>query len=64
MINILNSLYVIRMVARTIHITEDQANWLDANAFNVSRLVRRIFGKIMSNEVPVEMFTKIKTKIY
>ena len=47
------------MVAKTIHITDAQAEWLEANSFNVSRLCRRIFKKIMNGEVPVEMFTKI-----
>ena len=50
------------MVATTIHITDEQAQWLEANSFNVSRLCRRIFKKIISGEVPVEMFTKIDTK--
>ena len=50
------------MVAKTIHITDAQAEWLEANSFNVSRLCRRIFKKIISGEVPVEMFTKINTK--
>ena len=47
MLNILNWLYVISMVAKTIHITEEQSKWLEANSFNVSSLVRKIFGKIM-----------------
>jgi hypothetical protein len=50
------------MVAKTIHITDEQEEWLEANSFNVSRLCRRIFAKIISGEVPVEMFTKINTK--
>ena len=62
LLNILKCLYVIRMVATTIHITEAQAEWLEANSFNVSRLCRRIFSKMISGEVPVEMFNKINTK--
>ena len=62
LLNILKCLLSVRMVATTIHITEAQAQWLEANSFNVSRLCRRIFGKIMNGEVPVEMFTKIDTK--
>ncbi len=62
MLNILNQLYVISMVAKTIHITEEQSNWLEANSFNVSSLVRKIFGKIISGEVPVEMFTGLESK--
>ena len=50
------------MVAKTIHITEAQAEWLEANSFNVSRLTRRIFAKIISGDVRVEMFTKINRK--
>jgi hypothetical protein len=50
------------MVAKTIHITEAQAEWLNDNSFNVSRLARRLFSKIMNGEIPVEMFTRIKTK--
>ena len=50
------------MVAKTIHITEEQSNWLEANSFNVSSLVRKIFGKIISGEVPVEMFTGLESK--
>ena len=50
------------MVAKTIHITESQAEWLDSRSYNVSRLARRIFAKIVSGELPVEMFTMIETK--
>ena len=50
------------MVATTIHITEAQAEWLNDNLFNTSRLCRRIFSKIMNGDIPVEMFTKTETK--
>jgi hypothetical protein len=59
-INILNSLYVIRMVARTIHITEAQAVWLDDNAYNTSKYVRKILTKIINKEIFVD--SKIATK--
>ena len=62
MINILNSLYVIRMVARTIHITEAQAVWLDDNAYNTSKYVRKILTKIINKEIFVD--SKNKTKSY
>jgi len=51
------------MVRKTIHITEAQADWLDDNAYNVSRLVRKIFNLVMTEERTAEMFSaKIKTK--
>ena len=50
------------MVAKTIHITEEQAQWLDANAFNVSRLARRIITKLMKDEEMLSAFIGIKTK--
>ena len=49
------------MVRKTIHITEAQADWLDDNAYNVSRLVRKIFNLVMTEERTAEMFSaKIK----
>jgi hypothetical protein len=62
-LNILKCLYVIRMVRKTIHVTEGQAEWLDNNAYNVSRLVRKVLDKIMNDENAREFFShKIKTK--
>ena len=51
-----------QMVAKTIHITEDQAEWLDDNAYNVSRLCRKVLSKIMNDEIAKEFFIKNKTK--
>jgi hypothetical protein len=50
------------MVAKTIHITEAQAEWLDDNAYNVSRLCRKVLSKIMNDDIAKEFFTKNKTK--
>jgi len=50
------------MVAKTIHITEAQAEWLDDNAYNVSRLCRKVLAKIMNDEIAKEFFIKNKTK--
>ena len=52
------------MVRKTIHITEAQAVWLDDNAYNVSRLVRKVLSKIMNDDIAKEFFTKNKTKAY
>ena len=54
----------ITMVRKTIHITEEQTAWLDDNAYNVSRLVRKVLSKIMNDEIAKEFFTKNKTKAY
>ena len=48
------------MVARTIHITEAQAVWLDDNAYNTSKYVRKILTKIINKEIFVD--SKIATK--
>ncbi len=50
------------MVAKTIHITEAQAEWLDDNAYNVSRLCRKVLDKIINDEIAKEFFTKNKTR--
>ena len=50
------------MVAKTIHITEAQSQWLDDNAYNVSRLVRKVLSKIMNDEIAKEFFTKNKSR--
>ena len=51
------------MVRKTIHITETQAEWLDDNAYNVSRLVRKVLDKIINDENARVFFShKIKTK--
>ena len=50
------------MVRKTIHITEAQAEWLDDNAYNVSRLVRKVLAKIMNDEIAKEFFTKTRSK--
>ena len=50
------------MVRKTIHITETQAEWLDDNAYNVSRLVRKVLAKIMNDEIAKEFFTKNRSK--
>ena len=50
------------MVAKTIHITEAQAEWLDENAYNVSRLCRKVLDKIINDEIAKEFFTKNKTR--
>jgi|TARA_R110000851_G_scaffold86593_1_gene188069 hypothetical protein len=52
------------MVRKTIHITEEQTAWLDDNAYNVSRLVRKVLSKIMNDDIAKEFFTKNKTKAY
>jgi hypothetical protein len=52
------------MVRKTIYITEEQTAWLDDNACNVSRLVRKVLSKIMNDEIAKEFFTKNKTKAY
>jgi hypothetical protein len=46
------------MVRKTIHITGAQSQWLDDNAYNVSRLVRKILSKIMNDEIAKEFFRK------
>ena len=49
------------MVAKTIHITEAQAEWLDDNAYNVSRLCRKVLDKIINDEIAKELtLPKIK----
>jgi hypothetical protein len=50
------------MVRKTIHITEEQIAWLDDNAYNVSRLVRKVLSKIMNDEIAKEFFTKNRSK--
>mgnify|MGYP006167300727 FL=1 len=52
----------ITMVRKTIHITETQAEWLDDNAYNVSRLVRKVLSKIMNDDIAKEFFTKTRSK--
>ena len=48
------------MVSITIHITEEQAKWLDERAYNTSKYVWKILNKIINGEVSVE--AGIKTK--
>ena len=51
------------MVRKTIHITQEQTEWLDDNAYNVSRLVRKVLDKIINDENARAFFShKIKTK--
>ena len=51
------------MVRKTIHITQEQTEWLDDNAYNVSRLVRKVSDKIINDENARAFFShKIKTK--
>ena len=49
------------MVARTIHITEAQAVWLDDNAYNTSKYVRKILTKIINKEIFVDSKNKTKS---
>jgi hypothetical protein len=35
------------MTATTIHITEEQSNWIDAHALNLSKFVRKLLDKEM-----------------
>ena len=36
------------MVARTIHVTEEQAKWVEGNALNLSKYVRKLIDTDMA----------------
>ena len=60
-LNILKCLYVIRMVRKTIHVTKEQAKWVEGNALNLSKYVRKLIDTDMAkwNEITEKVLRPI-----